>query len=186
MDQNINTNNTPQDLTAKLNAISAKKSNYDPILDDAIVNKSSSEDTSNSEASSEEEVQIEFPRQNAAELMTFLHREITNIQNLEDAQKRKFALLRLYEIFVLAKDKASKKVYQEILPSIQKLLFKRLSDKVEKNRELAALIIKEFFTRVDDLTLSIPYLIPVIMDRLNADDLEGVDSLPEVMKPRPE
>jgi hypothetical protein len=61
-----------------------------------------------------------------------------------------------------------------------------LSDKVEKNRELAALIIKEFFTRVDDLTLSIPYLIPVIMDRLNADDLEGVDSLPEVMKPRPE
>ncbi|MFM7858471.1 MAG: hypothetical protein ACKO96_42755 [Flammeovirgaceae bacterium] len=61
-----------------------------------------------------------------------------------------------------------------------------MSDKVEKNRELAALIIKEFFTRVDDLTLSIPYLIPVIMDRLNADDLEGVDSLPEVMKPRPE
>jgi hypothetical protein len=61
-----------------------------------------------------------------------------------------------------------------------------LSDKVEKNRELASLIIKEFFTRVDDLTLSIPYLIPVIMDRLNADDLEGVDSLPEVMKPRPE
>jgi len=61
-----------------------------------------------------------------------------------------------------------------------------LSDKLEKNRELAALIIKEFFTRVDDLTLSIPYLIPVIMDRLNADDLEGVDSLPEVMKPRPE
>ncbi len=48
------------------------------------------------------------------------------------------------------------------------------------------MIIKEFFTRVDDLTLSIPYLIPVIMDRLNADDLEGVDSLPEVMKPRPE
>lgn len=43
--------------------------------------------------------------------MTFLHREITNIQNLEDPQKRKFALLRLYEIFVLAKDKATKKVY---------------------------------------------------------------------------
>jgi hypothetical protein len=66
------------------------------------------------------------------------------------------------------------------------MLFKRLSDKVEKNRELAALIIKELFTQVDDLTLSIPYLIPVIMDRLNADDLEGVDSLPEVMKPKPE
>jgi hypothetical protein len=29
-------------------------------------------------------------------------------------------------------------------------------------------------------------LIPVIIDRLNCDDLEGVDYLPEVMKPRPE
>lgn len=59
------------------------------------------------------------------------------------------------------------------------MLFKRLSDKIEKNRELSALIIKEFFQRVDDLTLSIPYLVPVVVDRLNADDLEGVDSLPE-------
>jgi hypothetical protein len=118
--------------------------------------------------------------------MTFLHREITNLQNQEEPQKRKFALLRLYEIFVLAKDKATKKVYQEVLPQIQKLLFKRLSDKVEKNRELAALIIKEFFARVDDLTLSIPYLIPVIIDRLNSDDLEGVEALTEAMKPRPE
>jgi hypothetical protein len=41
------------------------------------------------------------------------------------------------------------------------------------------IIIKEFFTRVDDLTLSIPYLMPIIIDRLNADDLEGIDSLPE-------
>lgn len=39
---------------------------------------------------------------------------------------------------------------------------------------------------MDDLTLSIPYIIPVIMDRLNAEDPEGVDYLPEVMKPRPE
>jgi hypothetical protein len=70
-----------------------------------------------------------------------------------------------------------------LLPSIQKPLFKRLYDKVEKSRELAALIIKEFFTRVDDLTLAIPYLLPVLVDRLNAEDLEGIDSLPEAMKP---
>lgn len=43
--------------------------------------------------------------------MTFIHREITNIQNMEDPQKRKFALMRLYEIFVLANNKATKKVY---------------------------------------------------------------------------
>lgn len=48
---------------------------------------------------------------------------------------------------------------------------------------MAALIIKEFFTRVDDLTLSIPYLMPVLVDRLNAEDLEGVESLPDNEKP---
>lgn len=58
-----------------------------------------------------------------------------------------------------------------------------MSDKIEKNRELAALIIREFFARCDDLTFALPYLLPVIRDRLNADDLEGVDTLPEFMKP---
>lgn len=44
-------------------------------------------------------------------------------------------------------------------------------------------MIKEFFSRVDDLTLSIPYLIPIVVERLNAEDLEGVDYLDEKMKP---
>jgi hypothetical protein len=51
---------------------------------------------------------------------------------------------------------------------------------------LAALILREFFARVDDLTMSLPYTLPVFRDRLNADDLEGVDSLPDVMKPSAE
>lgn len=33
------------------------------------------------------------------------------------------------------------------------------------------------------MTLSIPYLMPVLMARLNAEDLEGTESLPEEMKP---
>ena len=58
-------------------------------------------------------------------------------------------------------------------------------DPLEKCRELNALIIKEFFSRCDDLTLSIPYLLPVLVERLNAEDLEGVDYLEEKMKPCP-
>ena len=54
---------------------------------------------------------------------------------------------------------------------------------MEKNRELAALIIKEFLSRSDDLTLSIPYLMPILIERLNAEDLEGVDGIADVMKP---
>ena len=61
-----------------------------------------------------------------------------------------------------------------------------MSDLIEKSRELAALIIREFFGRCDDLTLSIPYLLPIIVDRLNAEDLEGTDYLDEKMKPTQE
>jgi hypothetical protein len=38
-------------------------------------------------------------------------RDINALQNMEDGQRRKFALLRMYEIFVLAKDKAPNKIY---------------------------------------------------------------------------
>jgi len=41
-------------------------------------------------------------------------------------------------------------------------------DKVEKIREMACLIVREMFTRVDDLTFSIPYLLPILVDRVNA------------------
>lgn len=70
-----------------------------------------------------------------------------------------------------------------MLSNVQKPLFKRLTDKMEKNRELAALIIKEFFLRSDDLTMSIPYLMPILVERLNAEDIEGIDGLPDTMKP---
>jgi len=70
-----------------------------------------------------------------------------------------------------------------LLPEVQKKLFRTLNDPVEKCRELAALIIKEFFSRCDDLTLSIPYLLPILVEKLNADDLEGTDYLEDKMKP---
>jgi hypothetical protein len=84
---------------------------------------------------------------------------------------------------VLTKNKCTARVYSEVFPQIQKLLYKRFTDPVEKNRELACLIVKEFFSKVDDLTLSIPYLVPVLINRLNAEDLEGIDYLPEEMRP---
>jgi len=114
--------------------------------------------------------------------LQFLHREINTLA-AEEPQKRKFALIRLYEIFVLAKEPANNRVYQEMLPHLLKPLLKRLSDKVEKNRELAILILKEFFSKVEDLTLAFPYLFPVLLERLNAVNIEGTDGLPEQMMP---
>ena len=31
--------------------------------------------------------------------------------------------------------------------------------------------------------MSIPYLIPILIQRLNAEDLEGTENVPDVMKP---
>ena len=126
---------------------------------------------------------MEFPRQNAQDLLQHIQRDLVNMQDKADDQKRKFALIRLYKIFVLAKNKAPNRIYQELLPEVQKPIFKRLADKLEKSRELAALLIKEFCMRCDDLTLSIPYLLPILVERLRAEDLEGVDYLPENEKP---
>jgi len=126
----------------KLLSISPPKGKQPDHLEKTAADSSSEEESSGSE---DEGVDIDFPRESASDLLQYLHREVNNLSNLEDNQKRKFALIKLYQIFVQAKNKAPKKVYQELLPSLQKALFKRLTDKVEKCRELAALIIKEFF-----------------------------------------
>ena len=39
---------------------------------------------SEGEESSEDDIDFEFPREDAAELLQFLHREVTNLSNLED------------------------------------------------------------------------------------------------------
>ena len=144
---------------------------------------SGAEDDGSSEE--DDDSNIEFPRDNAQDLMNFLHRDITNLSNVEDVTKRKFAVMKLYQIFVLAKNKASNKVYQEVLSQIQKPLFKRFMDKVEKIREMVCLIVREMFSRVDDLTFSIPYLLPILVERLSAKNIEGTDGMDEKVKPAP-
>ena len=103
-----------EELDTKTSASSAagkKKSDND--------DSDGSNDSSGSE-SSEEALDINFPRDNAADLLQFIHRDITNLSNMEDDKKRKFALIRLYQIFVLSKTKAPNRLYQELLPEIQK------------------------------------------------------------------
>lgn len=84
----------------------------------STLNSSSDEEDSGSdgegsdgEESEEQELDIEFPRNNVQDLLQFIHRDLMNINNMEDAQKRKFGLIKLYQIFVLAKNKAPNSVY---------------------------------------------------------------------------
>ena len=95
---------------------------------DPILNSSSSDeednaaaphevsDGSGSDDSSEDDIDFDFPREDGLELLQFLHREVTNLSNLEDNTKRKFALIKLYQVFVLAKNKPLNRVYGEVFP----------------------------------------------------------------------
>jgi hypothetical protein len=68
--------------------------------------------SSASETDSEEETsEIKFPKDNAADLLQFIQRDLNNLGDSENNQTRKFALIKLYEIFVLAKEKAPCTIY---------------------------------------------------------------------------
>jgi len=88
--ENINSNNNkPVKAAAKDNkGLKERKPDYDPILDDPVSGESNDEDSgSSSGAESDEQggLEIDFPRENAVELLTFLHRDITNLQNMDDS-----------------------------------------------------------------------------------------------------
>ena len=83
MVENINTTN----FEAKQET---EKRPYDPILDDPISSGGESEEekkdsSEGSGSGSDDEVEIEFPRQSASDLLNFIHRELTNLSNMEDA-----------------------------------------------------------------------------------------------------
>lgn len=79
----INTVSHGQKQRFEDHGLKGAKRDYDPILDDPISDGEPSGDSDDEGESgsdgSEEGIQIEFPRENGAELMTFLHREITNL-----------------------------------------------------------------------------------------------------------
>ena len=91
--------------------LSIKKEETKKSIEESSDDENEASGGSSSSGEEDEGCDIEFPRDNAADLLQFLHREINNLGNMEDGQKRKFALIRLYQIFVQAKKKASNKVY---------------------------------------------------------------------------
>ena len=84
--ENRNNTNTVATSASDGDSRGPRERKYDPILDDPIDSDDSGSGGEGSEGeSSEEALEIEFPRDNSQELMTFLHREVTNLANLEDA-----------------------------------------------------------------------------------------------------
>ena len=71
-----------------------------------------------------------------------------------------------------------------ILDETFKILFKKLEDGLEKCRELSIQILTQLFEHCEEINENLlSYLFPVIIKRLNAADLEGIEHLPEQMRP---
>lgn len=157
--------------------LKSENSNLDDDSDEEVEQEESESDETADNGSG-------LPVQNASKLLKYIQRDL-NMLSDESKVKRKFGLMNLYNLFVIQETKIDKRVMQEILPAIQKPLLKRFSDPVEKWRELSILIIKEFYKQWEDLTITFPYIFPVLVEKLAAFDLDGTDSLPEVMKPPP-
>ena len=76
----------------KLLSISPPKGKHADHLEKTADSSSEEE----SDGSEDEGIDIDFPRDSASDLLQYLHREVNNLSNLEDNQKRKFALIKLY------------------------------------------------------------------------------------------
>jgi hypothetical protein len=64
-------------------------------------------------------------------------------------------------------------------------LLKNLADSSEFNRENSLTIIIELLQRCTRITPFLPYIFAALIDRTNCNDLEGIASLPEKMRPSP-
>ena len=152
------------------------------------IDQNSDEGTEGEEEESSDEEVLDFTNgksiNNSTLLLKHIQRDLNCLAD-QNKTKRKFGLMNLYNIFVKQDTKIEKKTLQQVLLDVQKPLLKRFNDPVEKCRELSILIIKKFFEECDDLTITFPYIFPVLVEKLGAYDLDGTDALPDVMKPPP-
>jgi hypothetical protein len=73
-----------------------------------------------------------------------------------------------------------KLLHQEVLSTFCKPLLRLMSDSSEKVRENVLNSIKILCENADSLSQFLPYLLPILAQRVNCQDLEGILHLPEV------
>eukprot|EP00742_Colponemidia_sp_Colp-10_P008737 GILJ01009480.1.p1 GENE.GILJ01009480.1~~GILJ01009480.1.p1 ORF type:complete len:959 (-),score=177.34 GILJ01009480.1:85-2961(-) len=116
------------------------------------------------------------------DLLQQLQREV-NALNEADKAVRKAALEKI--LATVSNRSLSQETIQVLCDGLCKPILKRFSDPVEKCREHAVNIMKEFIIRTPDISVSLPYLMAILVERLNAVDLEGIHNVPEQLRPPP-
>lgn len=127
----------------------------------------------------------ELPTDSPATFLAYLQRDI-NCLGEESLCVRLQSLQKLERVLVQHIDNLSTDLVDVVAENTLKPLLKRLKDKSEKCRELAAKILRALIMNVSELSFMLPYVFPTLVARLGSEDLDGVAHLPEAMRPNPE
>ncbi|EGR31275.1 protein kinase domain protein [Ichthyophthirius multifiliis] len=147
---------------------------------------------------SDDELDIYEPG-TSGEVLSFLKRNF-NMLNDQSVVMKKNAIVSIYE--KIKQFRINGIVSYQIMIKFHKQLLKCFSEKSEKVREYAIKILSEQFfcfqiqifinklinrliSKCDDMKPFLPYILSIITERTNCQDLEGIQNLPEVMRPPP-
>ncbi|KAK3735234.1 hypothetical protein QZH41_008428, partial [Actinostola sp. cb2023] len=103
-------------------------------------------------------------------LLQAIQRDINCLSDPNRTTRRR-ALDKIKKDVLQRKPLLSPEVVQKLLEELVKPLLKLFSDPTEKCRELAVQIVTEFYKRVVDMTVFLPYIIPTITQRLGQPEI---------------
>ena len=126
-----------------------------------------------------------IPMSSPDEFLGYIQRDM-NLLSESSLTVRANSLKKLHRAIVEHKDDLATDIIDGCLDELLKPLLKRLVDKSEKCRELSILILQSLVEQSTDISHALPYIIHVVVQRLGAEDIDGVAHLPEVMRPEPE
>jgi hypothetical protein len=97
-------------------------------------------------------------------LLVKISRDVNSLSS-EDINERRRALTKLHKA-IFQDHNMSAADYSEVFRDICKHIFKRYADPIEKCRELALRLTRDFFERSSDVVPVLGYFFPVLMQRL--------------------
>jgi len=127
----------------------------------------------------------DIPMDTPETFLAYLQRDI-NCLSEESLGVRQQSLVKLEKVLVQQVDNLPVDIIDAVADALLKPLLKRVKDKSEKCRELSVRILRSLVENTSDLASMLPYVFPILVMRLGAEDIEGVAHLPEVMRPAPE
>jgi hypothetical protein len=136
---------------------------------------------------------LESIRYSSQDILTYFSREINGLKDSRPETRVSSLKTLVSEITrepLLKPCKSYLDIIQELLEELSKTLLRLFNDEKEKCREFSIRLLTLYgiYSLVSgcvDIAGTLGYVFPIVVDRLEAYDLEGIQELPEQMRPIP-